>query len=307
MKTFTQYLIIVFASVMFLTSCEEIYYEEIYFEDITVDTRIVEDYDLWYVDYHRTEGSNTIPFLTRAFTLSFLNGSMYANNNISGIGVTGNGFGIQVGNYNNGYTSIRTDHDVDGIYNFAIEQVSLNEIKIYNSYTNTTYYLIGYDLNDFDYDKLFYENIEYLMQDYEVWSKESTSATGVVNDFDNENYLQFTPENNTTFYSSDSVSGTEIALVNWSYVGGYEIYDVDGFEDLKVLELDYDNGDVETFELSILNDNRIELYHLSSRTVYTFEGINFIQYLKGGTKNKNINSDRIREKIKRKSIKKFSY
>ncbi|WP_139957478.1 hypothetical protein [Flavicella sediminum] len=307
MKTFTQFFLVVFTSSILLISCEQVYYEEVYVEEVPLNSQVVEDYDLWYVDYHRTEGNQTIPFLTRAFTISFVNGNLYANNNISGIGITGNGYGIEVGSYDPFYTNLRTDHTIDGFHNFEIEQLSLNEIRIYNAYTNSAYYLIGYNLNDFDYDKLFYENIEYLLQDYEVWGKENTSNTGAVNDFDNENFLQFTPENNTTFYSSNNVYGTEIGNIDWSYVGGYEVYDVDGYEDLKVLILDYSNGDIETFELSVVNDTTVELYHIASETVYTFKGINFIQYLKGTTKKKSTNSDRVREKIKRKSIKKISY
>ena len=34
-----------------------------------------------------------------AFTLSFLDGVLYANNNLVDIGITGNGFGVPVGNY----------------------------------------------------------------------------------------------------------------------------------------------------------------------------------------------------------------
>ena len=44
---------------------------------------VVSGYDLWYIDYHRTEGTGDIPFLSKAFTVSFLNGRMYANNNLS--------------------------------------------------------------------------------------------------------------------------------------------------------------------------------------------------------------------------------
>ena len=55
---------------------------------------------------------------------------------------------------------------------------------------NTNSYLI----NNFDYDKLFYENIEYFLQEYKAWEKINTTG-GTPNAFDTENYLQFTPEN----------------------------------------------------------------------------------------------------------------
>ena len=50
---------------------------------------VVTSYDLWYVDYHRTAGVGDIPYVSRAFTLSFINGILYANNNIVDIGRTG--------------------------------------------------------------------------------------------------------------------------------------------------------------------------------------------------------------------------
>ena len=49
---------------------------------------------------------------------------------------------------------------------------------------------------------------------------------------------------------------------------------------LKTLTLDYDYFDNEYFELSVINDARIELYHPSSETVYEFTGRGYIQYLK---------------------------
>ena len=55
---------------------------------------LISGYDLWYVDIHRTTGNGDVPFVSIAFTLSFHNGVMYANNNIVDVGYTGNGFGI---------------------------------------------------------------------------------------------------------------------------------------------------------------------------------------------------------------------
>jgi len=51
----------------------------------------LQSYDLWYVDINETRGNGEVPFLQRAFTLSFINGALYANNNIVGIGKTGDG------------------------------------------------------------------------------------------------------------------------------------------------------------------------------------------------------------------------
>jgi len=49
---------------------------------------------------------------------------------------------------------------------------------------------------------------------------------------------------------------------------------------LKTLTLDYDFFDNEFFELSVINDQRIELYHPSSGTFYEFTGRGYIQYLR---------------------------
>ena len=53
--------------------------------------------ELWYVDINATKGNGEVPFLQRAFTVSFRQGTMFANNNIAGIGKNGNGFGVDVG------------------------------------------------------------------------------------------------------------------------------------------------------------------------------------------------------------------
>ena len=290
-------LLILFVTGAFLNSCtidDDIY--EVSLEEV------VTEYDLWYIDYHKTTGTGDIPFLSKAFTVSFLNGQMYANNNIADIGVTGNGLGIKVGNYDtyNGY--LEAYHNQDGRYDFEVYQISANEIRIEDTFNNVTYYLVGYQRGNFDYDKLFYENIEYFLQEYVAWEKISTSSTGSINPFDEENFLQFTPENNTTFYSSKDVFGTDIDVIDWSFVGNYEVFDVQNYEDLKVLTLNYDNGDNEEFELSVINDRTISLYHISSQTTYEFKGRGFIQYLKGNKSKPNVrNSGRKRTKIERKT------
>jgi len=293
-------LFIVLVCGAFLSSCT-VYVEDDFVEEISLE-EVISGYDLWYIDYHRTAGSGEIPFLSKAFTISFLNGRMYANNNIAGVGINGNGLGIQVGNYNTRHGFLATNHELDGSFEFEVYQISGNELRIYDAYENVTYYLIGYQGNHFDYDKLFYENIEYLLQEYIAWEKTATDG-GIPNAFDTENYLQFTPENITTFYSSQDVFGTDIDMIRWDYAGDYQIYDVEGYIDLKILELYYDGGDIEEFELSVIRDNKIELFHLNSQTTYVFSGRGFIQYLKEETKEENSNSarnsGRIRTKVQR--------
>ncbi|MDG2195154.1 MAG: hypothetical protein P8K77_09995 [Polaribacter sp.] len=280
---------------VFLSSCmiEDNLYE------VSLE-EVVSQYDLWYIDYHKTTGTGDVPFLSKAFTVSFLNGTLYANNNIVDIGLSGNGLGIRVGNYNTYTGVLETNHTLDGGYDFEVYQTSVNEIQIEDTYNNVTYYLVGYQRNNFDYDKLFYENIEYFLQEYIAWEKISTSISGTANAFDNELFLQFTPENTTTFYSSTDPFGTTIDIINWNFAGAYQIYDVENYEDLKVLTLNYDNGDNEEFELSVINDSTIRLYHIQSETTYEFSGRGFIQYLKGGTPKSAVrNSGRKRTKIKR--------
>jgi hypothetical protein len=261
---------------------------------------VVSNYDLWYIDYNSTSGNGDIPFLSKAFTMSFINGKLFANNNLVGIGATGNGYGIQIGFYDTFNEVLGLDHDIDGIYDFEVVQIAVDRIKLINYSNNVTYYLEGFQKENFDYDLLFYYNIEYFLQEYEAWEKTFVSEEGDVNEFDNENYLSFTPENITTFYSSQSEFGTDIDNINWSYVGDYSVADVEDYDDLKILTLNYDDGSEEEFELTVINDGLIELYHWSSGTTYEFTGNGYIQYLKtSSTKNSVRNDGRKRTKVRR--------
>lgn len=308
MKSIKLLLILIITGTLY-SSCTTIFedsFENEYQNQISLE-EVVSEYDLWYVDYHRTSGRGDIPYISKAFTVSFLNGTLYANNNIVNIGRTGNGLGIDVGNYNAYNNLLETNHDLDGANDFEITVISNNEIELYNYKQNVSYYLIGYQIHQFDYDKLFYENIEYFLQEYVAWEKVTTNG-GVPNTFDAENYLAFTPENITTFYSSQDSFGTKIDNIEWSYVGDYEIYDVAGYEDLKILTLNYDSGDIEEFELSIVNDGSISLYNINSETTYDFSGRGFVQYLKDEKIRKEAkdivrNDNRKRTKIVRKTKK----
>lgn len=276
---------------------------------ISLET-LLTDYELWYVDYHSTTGSGDIPFMSMAFTLSFRNGALYANNNLAGIGDTGNGFGIPVGfytTYDIYSTTLTIDHDLDGLVDFEVTQLSGNEISLYSRYDNVTYYLVGYQRSSFDYDQVFYDNIEYFLQEYVGWEKTFRSVEGTMNSFDYENYLAFTPENITTFYSSEDPLGVNINDVLWDYIGDYEVFDVQGYDNFKILTLDYDLGYNEEFELVVLNDMTIELYHVNSGTFYEFTGRDFIQLMREtGEKKENTNSvsieGRKRTKVHRKTL-----
>lgn len=289
-----------------LSSCTSVYensFENNYQNQISLEN-IVTDFDLWYVDYHRTVGNGDIPYVSKAFTLSFVEGILYANNNIVDIGKTGNGLGIDVGTYNTFNGILETNHDLEGANDFEITVISSNEIKIYNYRQNVSYYLIGYQVNQFDYDKLFYENIEYFLQEYAAWEKVSI-AGGIPNAFDDENYLAFSPKDITTFYSSQERLGSQTATIDWDYIGRYDVYDVLDYEDLKILRLTYEGGDIEEFELSVINDGKIALFNVDSKTTYKFSGKGFIQYLKGEKYKKEAkdivrNTNRKRTKVIRK-------
>ena len=252
------------------------------FEEPTISlNQLLSSYELWYVDINATKGFGETPFLQKPFTMSFRTGVVYANNNIVGLGDNGNGFGIDVGEYDAYDMILDIYHDVDGFSTFDIYQVDGNTIELYNPDNDTSYFLDGYQRNNFDYDFVFYDNIHYFLQEYEAWEKTYTSDFGAINEFDNENFLQFLAGgNDSTFQSSQDDAGTNVNNLIWDYTGIYGVGDVNGDMYLKTLTLDYDFFDNEFFELSVINDGTIELYHPTSETVYEFKGRGYIQYLK---------------------------
>jgi hypothetical protein len=281
------------------TSC----YTEVVVDDVIEEpgitlNQLLGSYDLWYVDINSTVGFGETPFLQKAFTVSFLNGVVYANNNIVGLGTNGDGFGIDVGEYNAYDMILDVQHDIDGFSTFDVYEIDNNTIELYNPNNDTSYFLDGYQRNNFDYDFVFYDNIHYFLQEYEAWEKTYTSEMGALNEFDNENYLQFLPGgNDSAFRSSQSNIGLNVNSLTWNYTGIYGVGDVSGNEFLKILTLDYDSLDNELFELTVINDSKIELFHASSETVYEFEGRVYIQYLKpdGNTKGKKLGKDKKRK------------
>ena len=196
----------------------------------------------------------------------------------------GDGFGIAVGVYDAYNMILDIDHDIDGYETFDVYQIDNNTIELYNPFNDTSYFLHGYQRSTFDYDLVFYNNIHYFLQEYEAWENVFTSDYGTVNPFDNENFLQFLAGGTgSTFRSSQDLVGTDPYDIYWDYTGLYGVGNVPGDMYLKTLTLDYDYYDNEFFELSVVNDNTIELFHLSSGTLYAFRGRGYIQYLKIGT------------------------
>ena len=243
--------------------------------------QLLSSYELWYVDVDATQGFGEVPFLQIAFTVSFRNGTLYANNNLVGIGSQGNGFGIPIGSYNTIDMVLDTDHDIDGFDSLDVFQVDSNTIELYNPFTDTSYFLNGFQRSNFDYDFVFYDNIFYFLQEYEAWEKTFTSEFGVLNEFDNENHIQFLSGNNdSTFRSSQDVDIANPNTILWDFIGEYGVGDVAGNDFLKTLTLDYDFFDNEFFELTVIDDTTIELYHADSGTVYEFQGRGYIQFLR---------------------------
>lgn len=269
---------------------------------------IISKYDIWYIDYNSKNGEGEIPFLSIAFTSSFLNGRLYANNNLVDIGKTGNGYGVIIGSYNTFDNILQVKHNKYGNYNFRVVQLSEDKIRLIDDKAHISYDLEGYHKQYFNYNKVFYENIEYFLQEYGIWKKIFTSKEGAKNIFDNENFLRFTSENNTTFYSSNYKFGTNVDLVRWTYNGKYEVADIQGYEDIKHLTLFYGGGEgeKEEFEVKVLDDMTLELYHIKSKTIYQFKGVDFIRYLRAekGTTESTI-KQKIRFKTHRKEVKKI--
>jgi len=270
-------------ALVLFSSCETDSYVNNYQDTSISGGEILESNDLWYVDFERTVGSGEVPFMSKAFTISFRNGRILANNNLVGLGYTGNGYGIDVGDYSYDYHSSLVDayHVIDGYYQMDIIPLSGNRVKIYFPQVDTTYYLEGYNRYDFDYDQVFYDNVHYFLQEYKAWEKVEVIG-GNANVFDDENFLAFFPDANGDYFKSSIDNfGTNIDNIYWDYVGDYEIYNLTNTT--KKLRLLYDAGSQEAFDLTIPDDAHIELYHIASGTTYRFEGIGFIQYMRQGS------------------------
>ncbi len=260
-----------------MTSCyHEVIIEDEYIEESAFSTdQVLQTYDLWYVDINTTKGNGEVPFLQRAFTISFDNGRVYANNNIVRIGKNRNGLGIDVGCCGTLNGAVDIYHDVDGPWLLNVFAVNGNTIELYDRRSDTSYYLNGYHVNNFDYDFVFFDNINYFLQEYDAWEKTFTSEEGALNDFDDGNFLQFLPD---FFRSSVDTPGTSTGNLEWNY----QVYDIENDETLKTLTLAYDTMGNDYFELYVINDSTIELYHPSSKTVYEFRGRGYQEYLKTG-------------------------
>tara|TARA_B110000014_G_C20094466_1_gene573491 strand:- start:233 stop:1156 length:924 start_codon:yes stop_codon:yes gene_type:complete len=291
-------LVSIFSLSIFVSSCEvDVINEPDYIPPPININRVLNSYELWYVNINETRGNGEVPFLQKAFTVSFRNGTLFANNNLVGIGNTGNGFGIDVGYYNTYDNYLDVSHDINGYWELEVFPVNGNKIEIYHRPTNTSYFLYGDNRNTFDYDLVFYDNIQYFLQEYEAWEKIETIG-GAPNDFDAETFIQFLAGgNNNEFRSSQDLNGIPINNIYWDYTGLYEVSNFTDTNYVKALTLDYDYFVGEYFELSIINDGEIELYHPTSGTSYILVGRRFIQYLKSA-ENKTTDKKRFKSVLK---------
>jgi len=258
----------------------------------------LQNFELWYVDINATRGSGEVPFLQKAFTISFTNNGLFANNNIVGIGNIGDGYGLKIGNYSTQNNRLNINHIVDGFYSLDVYFISFDEIEITDSFNDVTYRLVGYQRADFDYDTLFYDNIEYFLQEYEVWEKTNTSIEGASSAFDGENYLRFFPDQANIFQTSLDKVGTNIDLLVWDFEGIYDVFDVADTMSLKILTLNYSSFGNEDFELTVIDDDTISLYNINTGTSYVFKGRYNIQYLKGDSNRKERKRFKVKRKIK---------
>ncbi len=268
--------------------------------------QLLNSHEIWYVDVNATQGFGEVPFMQVAFTLSFRNGTLYANNNLVGIGSQGNGFGIPIGEYNTIGMQLDVDHDIDGFDSFDVFQIDNNTLELYNPFTDTSYFLEGFQRSNFDYDFVFYDNIHYFLQEYEAWEKTFTSNFGALNEFDEENYLQFlSAGNDSEFRSSQDTNIANPNNIFWDYTGVYGVNDVPGDLFEKTLTLDYDFFDNEFFNLSVIDDGTIELLHTSSGTVYEFKGRGYIEFLRTeNAQGRMIEQKDMLKKRKQKTVKK---
>jgi len=304
MKTAKLLLSFILVSTLFTSCYTEVIVDDFVDEPLINVNQVLNTHELWYVDINQTIGFGEVPFLQKAFTISFINGVVYANNNLVGIGSSGNGYGIDVASYDAYNMILDVNHDINGFLTFDVYVVDNNTIELYNPDTDTSYFLEGYQRRNFDYDFVFYENIHYFLQEYEAWEKTYTSEIGAINEFDNENYLQFLAGgNDSTFRSSQDNYGMNPNYLIWDYTGVYGVGDVTNNLNLKTLTLDYDFFNNEFFELSVIDDGTIELYHPSSETIYEFKGRGYIQYLKSGsTKDKSTTKKEKKRKFKKERV-----
>lgn len=293
MKTFYKIMASLFIATV-IVSCEPQGIIGDGFDNRPTINEVLSNQELWYLDLNSTQGHPDIAFMTRAFTISFDFGTLYANNNLVGVGRAGAGLGLDVGSYQVINNQVSILHDIDGLHDFEVIVLSLNRIKMVDLHRGTVYFLDGYNRNTFNYDQLFYDNIQYFLQEYVVWEKVYTSHRGAFNAFDQENYLQFTPGlNGDVFKSSRDRNAINYSSLFWDYTGAYWVEDTAPGTINKHLTMGYDFIGNDFFDLYVINDNRIEMHHAASGTTYEFKGRGYIELKSTTAKSRMIDVSRV--------------
>ena len=136
MKTIKLLLSFALTATLFTSCYTEVIVDDFNEPGININ-QLLSSHELWYVDINATQGFGETPFLQKAFTISFRNGVVYANNNIVGLGDNGNGFGIDVGEYDAYDMILDVFHDIDGFETFDVFQIDNNTIELYNPNNDT--------------------------------------------------------------------------------------------------------------------------------------------------------------------------
>jgi hypothetical protein len=85
--------------------------------------------EVWCVELNSKQENPNLPFMTRAFTLSFDLGTLYANKSLEGIYSAVAGLGIDVGSYQTIYNQLAIDRDIDGLHDFEVRVGELDRLN----------------------------------------------------------------------------------------------------------------------------------------------------------------------------------
>lgn len=254
---------IIFFSLFIITLFTSCVRDDDFYEGLSLEQKL-HQYDIWYVNKAESRGA-TIDFLEKSFTISFERGFLLANMNLVDIGNRGGGLGFRIGDY---YTTRGIFLEIqyrNNFYLFEVEQIRSNKIVLHDQYSSASYVLEGYRASRFNYNQLFSDNLHLFLQEFEAW-EQTGKRGGNANPFDQETYLRFVPERgNQYFDASRSPNGIAISAIRWDYRNTYSV-------NRNVLGLIFD-GTLQEFRIHVVKDNLIELEHLNSGTIYTFQGI----------------------------------
>lgn len=253
---------IVFFSLFVITSFGSCTRDNDFYENLSLDQKL-HQYDIWYVNKAESRGA-VIDFLEKSFTISFDRGFLLANMNLVDIGNRGGGLGFRIGDYTTRGIFLEIQYR-NRFYLFEVEQIRSNKIVLHDQHSSASYVLEGYQTSQFNYDQLLLDNLHLFLQEFEAW-EQIQKRGGNANPFDQETYLRFVPERgNQYFDASRSRNGIAISTIHWDYRSTYSV-------SRDILELLFD-GTLQRFRIRVVKDNLIELEHLNSGTIYTFQGI----------------------------------